>query len=114
MAQRRREGRTFPAGLFLRTSLLLSPLTGQPEEGNAVPAGAGSGKGYGAERGITLILKAEPVRQYLDQDGAPFPLAFEQGARQGQAAIGRAAALLARGADRSTLDREEFARRDDP
>src|ERR1035438_5032455 len=114
MAQRRREGRTFPAGLFLRTSLLLSPLTGQPEEGNAVPAGAGSGKRYGAERGITVMLKAEPVRQNLDQKGPSFPLPGEQGTRQGQAAIGRGAALLARGADWSALDCEEFSRRDDP
>ena len=94
--------------------LLLSFLADQPEEGEAVPAGAGSGKGYGAERGITVILKAEPVRQNLDQKGPPFPLPGEQGARQGQAAIGRAAALLARGADWSALDREEVARRDDP
>ena len=94
--------------------LLLSPLAGEPEEGEAVPAGAGSGQGYRAERGITLILKAEPVRQYLDQNGPPFPLALEQGARQGQAAIGRAAALPARGADRCTLDGEEVAWRDDP
>ena len=90
----------FPSGLLFRTVLLLPPLAGEPEEGEAVPAGAGSGQGDGAERGITLIVKAEPVRQHLDQKGPPFPLALEQGARQRQTAIGGAAALPARGADR--------------
>ena len=94
--------------------LLLSFLAGQAEEGEAVPAGSGSGKGNGAERGITVIVKTKPVRENLDQKGPPFPLPGEQGARQWQAAIGRAAALLARGADWSALDREEVERRNNP
>src|ERR1039458_4829002 len=114
MAQRRRAGGTFPSGLLLRMMMLLSTLAGQPKEGETVPAGAGDGNGNGAERGITVILKAEPVRQNLDQKGPSLPLPGEQGTRQGQAAISRAAALLASGTDWSALDRQEVARRDDP
>src|SRR5271157_2581996 len=108
MAQRRREGGTFPSGLLFRMALLLSPVAGQPEEGEAVPAGAGDGHGNGAERGVTPVLKPEPIRENLDQKGPPFPLPAEQGARQGQAAIDwEAVPLAGRGADWFALHREE-------
>src|SRR5439155_23619693 len=90
MAQRRRAGGTFACGLFLRMALLLplrSPFAGQSEEGQAVPASAGDGNRNRAQRGIVPVLKPEPLRQDLDQNGSSFPLPAEQGARQGQAAI---------------------------
>jgi len=54
-----------------------------PKKGQAVPAGAGDGNSNRAERGITPVLKSEPIRENLDQKGPPFPLPVEQGAAGG-------------------------------
>src|ERR1035441_5746238 len=87
MAQRRRAVGTFASGLFCRMTLLLPSLAGQPEEGQAVPAGAGDGHGNRTERRVMPVLKPEPIRQNLDQKGPPLALPAEQRARQGQAVI---------------------------
>src|ERR1035438_5760938 len=82
MAQRRRAVGTFASGLFCRMTLLLPSLAGQPEEGQAVPAGAGDGHGNRTERRVMPVLKPEPIRQNLDPTGPPLPLPAVQAARQ--------------------------------
>src|ERR1700727_358091 len=93
MAHRRRAGDgsvTFSPRLLFRT-YALPPIpaygTRQPEEGQAVPAGARDRHRDRAERGISPVLIPEALPQDLHKNGPTLPIPAEYRARQGEATI---------------------------
>ena len=118
MAQRKRTGSaTLPIELPFGTLLLLS-LYGrscQPEEGQAIPAGAGDRDSDCAKGRIRLVLIAEPFRQNLHQNRSSFPLSPENRPRQREATV-LLTAILVRWSrlDLLHVHAEEVFRRDHP